>query len=59
MLEELERVKGGELFWPMLKQALERIDRIGCANNFEWYKHCGKSLVIESFQVLVKEYIFC
>ena len=46
MLEELERVKGGELSWPMLKQALERIDRIGCANNFEWYKQCGKSLVI-------------
>ena len=58
MLEELERIKGGELSWPKLKPALERIDRIGCANNFEWYMHCGKSLVIEYSQVLVKEYIF-
>ena len=48
MLEELERIKGGELSWPRLKPALERIDRIGCANNFEWYMHCGKPLVIKA-----------
>ena len=39
MLKELEKINGGELLWAQLKQALQRIDKTGCANDFEeWYR---------------------
>ena len=47
MLKELEKINGGELLWTQLKQALQRIDKTGCANTFEkWYKSIGKKIKI-------------
>lgn len=34
MLEELDRCKGGELWWYEVEKALEKIGRTGCAKNF-------------------------
>ena len=34
MLEELERCKGGELWWSVVDRALEKIGRTGCAKKF-------------------------
>ena len=47
MLKELEKINGGELSWAQLKQALQRIDKTGFANDFEnWYKRIGKTIKI-------------
>ena len=47
MLKESEKINGGELLWAQLKQALQRIDKTGCANDFEeWYRRIGKSIKI-------------
>ena len=47
MLKELEKINGGELSWAQLKQALQRIDKTGFANDFEnWYKRIGKTTKI-------------
>ena len=47
MLKESEKINGGELLWAQLKQALQRIDKTGCANDFEeWYKRIGKAIKI-------------
>ena len=47
MLKELEKINGGELSWAQLKQALQRIDKTGCANDFEeWYRRIVNSIKI-------------
>ena len=45
MLKELEKINEGESSCVQLKQALQRIDKICCANDFEnWYKRIGKTI---------------
>lgn len=45
MLEELERCKGGELWWSEVNKAFEKIGRTGCANKFLDHM-LGKCLIV-------------